>query len=84
MSEYKFVGKSIPRIDALAKVTGKAKFTNDYKLPRMLYAKVLRNPYPHARIMRIDTSKAEEMPGVRVVLTAKDVPDHRWSSVMSI
>ncbi|MEQ9716430.1 MAG: hypothetical protein ABGF52_13000 [Candidatus Asgardarchaeum sp.] len=51
MSEYKYVGKSIPRIDALAKVTGKAKFTNDYKLARMLYAKVLRSPYPHAKII---------------------------------
>jgi len=80
MSEYKYVGKSIPRIDALAKVTGKAKFTNDYKLARMLYAKVLRSPYPHAKIMRIDTSRAEKLPGVRAVLTAKDVPDHRWSS----
>ena len=80
MSEYNFVGKSIPRIDALAKVTGKAKFTDDYKLPRMLHAKVLRSPYPHAKIKSIDTSKAEKVPGVKVVLTAKDVPDHRWSS----
>jgi len=82
MSEYKYVGKSIPRIDAKEKVTGQAKFTADYKMPRMLIGKILRSPYPHARIMRIDTSRAEKVPGVRAVITAKDVPPVRWSNTI--
>lgn len=79
MSEYKYIGKSIPRIDAREKVTGQAMFTADHTMPRMLIGKILRSPYPHARITRIDTSKAEKLPGVRAVITAKDTPPVRWS-----
>ena len=80
MGEYKYIGKSIPRIDAKEKVTGQAMFTADYKMPRMLVGKILRSPYPHARILKIDTSKAEKVPGVRAVITAKDTPPVRWSN----
>ena len=54
------VGKSVTRLDALKKVTVKAKFCSNMKLPEMLYGKVLRNPYVHAKIVSIDTSKVEE------------------------
>lgn len=74
---YSFIGKSILRVDGLEKITGKARFSGDFFLPGMLHAKLLHSPYAHARIRRIDTSKAEQLPGVRAVLTALDVPDLR-------
>jgi CO/xanthine dehydrogenase Mo-binding subunit len=77
MAELVVVGKSVPRVDALEKVTGKARFTVDIKLPHMLYGKLLRSSYPHARIISIDSSKAEELPGVRAVVTGKDMPARR-------
>lgn len=77
MKELSIVGKSPFRVDAVEKVTGEAIYTNDIKLPRMLYAKVLRSPHPHAKIIRIDISEAEKLPGVRCVLTGKDVPKKR-------
>ncbi|HID65254.1 MAG TPA: aldehyde oxidase, partial [Anaerolineae bacterium] len=76
--EYALIGKRMPRIDAPAKVTGEAKFTADLMLPRMLHAKVLRSPYPHARIVRIDTSKAEKLPGVKAVITGRDTAGVKW------
>ncbi len=69
MNTLKTVGISTTRIDTLQRVTGKAQYTNDVKLPGMLYAKILRSPHPHARIRSIDTSKALAMPGVKAVLT---------------
>ena len=69
MSALNTVGHSTPRIDAAERVTGRAKYTNDVQLPGMLYAKVLRSPHPHARITRIDISKAKALPGVKAVLT---------------
>jgi CO/xanthine dehydrogenase Mo-binding subunit len=73
--EYRFLGKPTPRKDALEIVTGKAEFIDDVKRPGMLHAKVLRSPYPHANILRIDTAKAESLSGVHAVLTYKNVPD---------
>jgi xanthine dehydrogenase YagR molybdenum-binding subunit len=61
------IGKRISRLDGPAKVTGGAKYTYDIKRPGMLYAKVLRSPYAHARIVSIDTSEAEKLPGVEAV-----------------
>ncbi len=78
MAEYQVLGKSVPRLDALEKVTGRAKFCGDVSLSGMLYAKVLRSPHAHARIASVDTSRAEKLPGVRVVITGKDVPDKRY------
>lgn len=69
MSEYQIIGKSVPRIDAIDKVTGSAKYAADVSLPGMLWGKFLRCPHAHARILRIDTSRAEALPGVRAVLT---------------
>ena len=68
------VGKSVPKIDAIELAKGKAEFADDIKLLGMLHAKILRSPYAHARIKRIDVSKAEELPGVEKVITFKDVP----------
>ena len=62
------------RKDVLAKVTGKAIYANDIRLPGMVYAKVVRSPIPSGRIVSIDASQAEAMPGVLRVFTAKDIP----------
>ena len=66
MTEYSIIGKPTPNVDGPAKVTGEAAYTIDMTLPNMLYGKLLRSPYPHAKILSIDTSKAEEFPGVKV------------------
>ena len=71
------IGKPLPRPDARAKVTGEAIFAADLYFENMLHAKVLRSAYPHARIRRIDTSKARAVPGVAAVLTADDIPGAR-------
>ena len=63
------VGHNVPRIDAYERVTGRATYTGDVRLPGMLYARVLRSPHPHARIRSIDVSKAQALPGVRAVVT---------------
>src|SRR5580765_2083942 len=72
--EVKGVGLSIPRADGAEKVTGKTEYVADLKPKGMLEAKLLRSPHAHARIVRIDTSKAKALPGVRAVLTAADIP----------
>ena len=74
MEEYQIVGKSVPRIDGKVKVTGTAPYADDLALPGMLYGKLLRSPYAHAKIRTINTSKAEKLPGVRAVVTGKDFP----------
>jgi xanthine dehydrogenase molybdenum-binding subunit len=66
--EFSVVGKRTPRIDAYERVTGQAQYTGDLQLPGMLYARVLRSPHPHAKIISIDTSKAEKLPGVKAVI----------------
>ena len=73
------VGMSHPRVDARERVTGQAQYTGDVTLPEMLYARVLRSPHPHARVTRVDTTRAREMPGVHVVLTREQC-DVTWSS----
>ena len=75
---YSVVGKPMVRTDSLAKVTGKANYTADLSLPRMLHAKVLRSPYPHAKILNIDTSRALRLPGVKAVVTGADTYGVRW------
>jgi xanthine dehydrogenase molybdenum-binding subunit len=73
--EYRFIGKATPRKDATEIVTGKVEFIGDIKLANMLYGRVLRSPYPHANIVDIETSKSEDLFGVKAVLTYKNVPD---------
>ena len=71
---FSVIGKSRRRVDGRAKVTGQTLFADDIALPRMLHAKLLRSPHPHARIVSIDVSRAAEHPGVHLVLTGKDFP----------
>jgi 4-hydroxybenzoyl-CoA reductase subunit alpha len=72
MKEYSVVGKSLPRVDGRVKVTGEAKYTGDMVLSRMLYGKILRSPYPHAKILNINIDKALRLRGVKAIITGKD------------
>ena len=72
--ETGYVGKSVPRLDGSEKVTGQAVYTVDMVLPGMLYGAVLRSPHPHARIVSIDTAEAKKAPGVKAVVTGKEMP----------
>lgn len=76
--DYTVIGKSKPRIDGREKVTGAAKYCGDLKFPNMLYGKILTSPHAHAKIISIDTSEAEKIPGVKAVITAKDVPSLKY------
>lgn len=73
-SKYSIIGTPQIKVDAAAKVTGRTIFADDLKLPRMLFAKLLRSQYPHARILSIDVSRALEAPGVRAIITGADLP----------
>jgi xanthine dehydrogenase molybdenum-binding subunit len=70
---FDVVGKSTPKRDGLDKVTGRTRYLHDLELPRLVHGKILRTRLPHARIVRIDTSRARALPGVLAVLTAEDV-----------
>jgi CO/xanthine dehydrogenase Mo-binding subunit len=71
---YRIIGKPVPRHDAWGKVFAETKYANDFKMPDMLYAKVLRSKYAAAKLISIDTREAEKLSGVAAVMTAKDVP----------
>jgi 4-hydroxybenzoyl-CoA reductase subunit alpha len=75
---YSILGKPIPRVDARAKVTGEAKYAADIEVADMLWGYVKRSPHPHARILNIDTSKAESLPGVKAVIIGKDFNGFKW------
>jgi len=68
------IGRSLPKVDAAAKVTGQTVFADDLVLPRMAYAKLLRSPHPHARLRRVDVSKAAALPGVLATLVGSELP----------
>jgi CO/xanthine dehydrogenase Mo-binding subunit len=72
---HRLIGKNYTTPDLVAKVTGRAKYAEDYTADGMLFAKLLLSPMPHARVTRLDTSKAEAMPGVKAILTVDDLPD---------
>src|SRR5438132_10697695 len=72
---YSSIGKPAPKIEGVEKVSGKAVYTADNLLPGTIWGKVLRSPYPHARVVRVDTSRAASQPGIMAVLTAADIPD---------
>ena len=74
------VGKSPRRKDAVAKVTGRARYTDDFSMPGMLYAKYVRSPIAHGRVLRIDTGKARNLHGVEAVFTFEDVSDRRFAT----
>jgi len=72
------IGQRIPRHDAVLQVTGQAEYGVDLTRAGMLFAKVLRSPHPHAKILKLDTTLAESQPGVAAVITAEDVPHNRF------
>jgi CO/xanthine dehydrogenase Mo-binding subunit len=78
-SEFRVIGTRQPKVDAFERVSGRAKYASDVYLPGMLYSKTLRSPHPHARVVSIDVSKALALPGVKAVLTYKDMPAYRWN-----
>ena len=78
MSEYSIIGKPTPNVDGAVKTTGEAVYTFDMTLPNMLYGRLLRSPHPHAKIISIDTSEAEKLPGVKAVVTGKDTPGGKY------
>ena len=73
-SNFSVVGKRIPKLDAAQKAMGRSEYIQDIKLPEMLYGKILYSKYAHAKIIKIDISKAAALPGVHAVLTGEDVP----------
>jgi 4-hydroxybenzoyl-CoA reductase subunit alpha len=74
------VGQSVPRIDGRGLVTGESKFTYDMRFNGMLVGKMIRSPHPHARVISIDTSRAERLPGVKAVITAADTHHVKFGS----
>jgi CO/xanthine dehydrogenase Mo-binding subunit len=78
MANFKVIGKSYPRLDGPDTVTGRAAYTVDVVLPSTLHAKLFRSSVPHAKIRRLDTSRARALAGVAAVLTADDVPRKRF------
>ena len=76
MTEYRYIGKPVDRVDALEKVLGTARFLGDYYLPGMLHARCLRSELPHARIVKLDVAPALQVPGVVAVITSEDFVDH--------
>ena len=80
----KAVGARLPRYDGIAHVTGRSVFVDDVRVPGTLVAKALRSPHHHAGITRLDTSKAEKLPGVRAVVTHKDVPKNVYGHLEAL
>ncbi len=74
MADHKLIGHNYTTPDIVAKVTGQAKYAEDYRAEGMLFAKLLLSPMPHARVRRVDASAALAMPGVKAVITADDLP----------
>ena len=68
------LGRTHRKVDAMERMRGITRYTDDLKLPGMLHGKIKRSPHPHARIVSIDTSRAEAMPGVHAVVTGQDFP----------
>ena len=73
MEEFSVIGKSVPRTDAWDKVIGRAVYTDDMKLPNMLYGRILRSPHAHARVLNVNIEKALKLPGVKAIMTGKDI-----------
>lgn len=78
--KFSVVGRRVQRVEGFDKVTGTSQYIADIFLPGMLVGKVLRSPYPHARIRHIDTTRAEKLPGVRAVVTAEDTIKKPWGA----
>ena len=81
MSEYTVIGKPLPQVNSREKVSGEALYVHDIERPRMLHAKVLRSPHPHARIKRIDLSRARSLKGVKAAVAFGDTPGLAWGPI---
>ena len=81
MKEYQVIGKRLPRIDARDKVKGRALYTDDVSMPGMLCGMILRSPHAHARIVRIDTSRAVRIPGIKAIVTGEDTPKVKFGVI---
>ncbi|MBI2882231.1 MAG: xanthine dehydrogenase family protein molybdopterin-binding subunit [Candidatus Tectomicrobia bacterium] len=81
MADYSVIGKPLPQVNSPEKVSGKAQYVHDIQRPRMLHAKVLRSPLPHARIKAIDLSRARSLPGVKAAVAFADTPGLRWGPI---
>ena len=77
--DFQSIRKSVPRHESVSKVTGQAEYTDDLVVPGMVYGRILRSPYAHARVRRIDKSAAEKVPGVLSVLLPADVPRKKFN-----
>ena len=77
---FAVVGHQVDRFEGYEKVTGDARYVADIVLPGMLTGRILRSPYPHARILNIDTSRAQKLRGVRAVVTAEDTIKQGWGA----
>ena len=77
-AEFTVVGQRHPRIEGAEKVTGSAQYSYDMHLSGQLYARILRSPHPHARIVSIDATEAERLPGIHAVLTMANAPEIEW------
>jgi len=82
--KFSVIGKRQERLDGFEKISGRSVFTDDIKLPGMLHGKILRSPHARARILSIDTSKAEALPGVKAVITGIDFPDLMFSEFQTV
>jgi CO/xanthine dehydrogenase Mo-binding subunit len=71
--EYSVVGRAIPRVDAIEKVTGAAVYGEDIDFSKVLHGKVLRSPFAHAEIVNIDMEQAQRLPGIKAIVTGKDI-----------
>ena len=81
---YSIIGSRLPKVDDRPKITGSATYVFDVDLPGMLYGKLLRSPHPHAEILKIDTSEAWKVPGVRSIITADDTPKKKFSFIQDM
>lgn len=79
---FSVVGKRLPDVSGIEKVTGTAGFISDISLPNMLIGKILHSPHAHARIVKIDTSQAEKLHGVKSIITSKDVPKKQYTGTL--
>jgi CO/xanthine dehydrogenase Mo-binding subunit len=73
--EFKVIGKKVERVDAFERLTGEAKYASDIYLRGMLCVKILRSPYPHAKVVKIDVARAQALPGIMAILTPEDTRD---------
>lgn len=77
-SDFSYIGKRLPRQDAELQLTGTCRYGDDYFPPNLLIAKARYSDYPHAKLLDVDVSEAEAMPGVAAVITCRDVPYNRF------